>query len=100
MDQVVPGFDRNTFINFDPPYVKKGGELYKNAFTEEDHKRLSKKISEHGGYWIVTYDICDLITELYKEFRHDELDVYYSAKTVTKAKEYVFYSNNLIVGNK
>ena len=37
---------RKVFINFDPPYVKKGLELYRNFFNEEDHKILSYNISK------------------------------------------------------
>ena len=32
------------FINFDPPYVEKGGQLYKNSFSKEDHKDLYNAI--------------------------------------------------------
>ncbi len=95
MDSVFPSLSENSLVNFDPPYVKKGGALYKNSFTEEDHKRLKDKIADFEGNWIVTYDICELISKLYKDYRHDELDVYYSAKTVSKAKEYIFFSNHL-----
>lgn len=28
----------DAFINFDPPYVKKGAQLYKNSFKERDHR--------------------------------------------------------------
>ena len=85
------------FINLDPPYVKKGAQLYKNAFTEFDHRELSDLISNCKRKWIVTYDICPLVAELYKDFRSSYLDVNYSVKTTKKAREYIFFSDNLIV---
>ena len=84
-------------INFDPPYVNKGGQLYKNAFSEDDHRALRDRIADCRRKWIVTYDICDLVSELYQDYRSGTVDVYYSAKEIRKAKEYVFYSNNLVL---
>lgn len=84
-------------INFDPPYVIKGSQLYKNSFTENDHRELYKAISKCKRKWIVTYDICPLITELYSNFRSNKIDIQYTVNKNLKAKEYVFYSNNLIL---
>ena len=66
------------FINFDPPYVVKGGQLYKNSFTEDDHRTLRNQIAQCKRKWIVTYDICDLVAKLYSDFRGSTLDIYYS----------------------
>ena len=85
------------FINFDPPYVKKGAKLYKNSFTEFDHRTLSQKISQCGRKWIVTYDICPLIAELYSDYRYSYLDLTYSVNRSKKAQEYIFFSNNLVI---
>lgn len=85
------------FINLDPPYVKKGHQLYKNAFSEEDHRELSKLISACKRKWIVTYDICPLVVDLYNKYRSSYLDVTYSVKLSKKAKEYIFFSDNLIL---
>lgn len=89
-----------TFINLDPPYVKKGAQLYKNAFTESDHRELSELISNCNRKWIVTYDICPLVADLYQGFRSSYLDVTYSVNMSKKAKEYIFFSNNLIVPDR
>lgn len=86
-----------TFINFDPPYVAKGSQLYQNSFTKEDHKSLSELIAKCRRKWIVTYDICPLVEALYKGFRKSEIGVNYSASNSGKAKEYVFFSNNLTI---
>ncbi len=85
------------FINFDPPYVKKGLQLYKNSFSEQDHKNLSYNISKCKKKWIVTYDICPLVKELYSDFPKGIIDINYSVNTPRKAQEYIFYSKNLIL---
>ena len=96
----VLGHYYKAFINFDPPYVDKGGELYKNSFTEEDHRILRDHIAQCNRKWIVTYDMCDLVAELYSAFRGGTVDIYYSANGAKKAKEYIFFSNNLIIPEK
>ncbi len=87
------------FINFDPPYVKKGLQLYKNSFSEQDHRLLSYNISRCKKKWIVTYDICPLVKELYDDFSHDIININYSVNTPKKAQEYIFFSKNLKVKN-
>ena len=85
------------FINLDPPYVKKGAQLYKNAFSEEDHRELSELVSGCRRKWIVTYDICPLVADLYRSYRSSYLDVTYSIQSSKKAQEYIFFSDNLIL---
>lgn len=93
----VLGHYYKVFINFDPPYVQKGGQLYKNSFSTKDHEILRDHIAKCKRKWIVTYDICNLVSDLYSQFRSDTIDIYYTANGVKKAKEYIFYSNNLII---
>lgn len=88
-----------TFINFDPPYVMKGSQLYQNSFSKEDHKVLSKLISKCRRKWIVTYDICPLVEELYIKYRKALIDVNYSASGKCMANEFMFFSDNLVVPN-
>lgn len=85
------------FINFDPPYVRKGAQLYKNSFSEADHRELSVLIAQCKRKWIVTYDICPLVAELYQKFQYSYLDVVYSVKGSKRAQEYIFYSKNMSV---
>lgn len=85
------------FINFDPPYVEKGGQLYKNSFSEQDHKDLFNAIKHCNRKWMVTYDVNELIKELYKDYRGTEITLNYYAKTVRKAQELAYFSNNLVL---
>ena len=47
---------KDSFIFFDPPYYKKGKELYVNFYEHENHLNLANKISKLRNDWIVTYD--------------------------------------------
>lgn len=87
------------FLNLDPPYVKKGAQLYKNAFCESDHRELYTLMDNCKRKWIVTYDICPLVADLYHSYRSSYLDVTYSIQSSKKAQEYIFFSNNLVLPN-
>jgi len=59
------------FLNIDPPYVIKGSRLYTNYFNATDHSNLKKVIVKHlnaDNPWIITYDDCTLVRDLYQQF--------------------------------
>ena len=86
---------KNTFIFFDPPYYKKGKELYTNFYGTEDHKELANKIFSLRNDWIVTYDNVQEIKELYQNYRQNEFDISYTLANKRKAKEVMIFSNSL-----
>ena len=88
------------FINFDPPYVKKGSQLYTNSFKKEDHISLFNCINKCNKNWIVTYDKCDFISELYNEYRQQLIEVSYSVKNKIKSNEFMFFSKNINIPKK
>lgn len=90
---------RNSFTFFDPPYFSKGPSLYTNFYTEKDHIELSKKIKTklRNRKWIVTYDMCDPIKEMYKNLDYIEFYLTYTVQLKTQGKEYMFFSKKTIV---
>ena len=96
LDFLTEGYD-GAFIYFDPPYVNKGAKLYENSFNETDHITLANNIFNCRNKWIVTYDICDLISGLYKDYRCSLLEIKYSIQKSKDAKEFIFFSNNLLI---
>lgn len=95
LDDPVIKNTKRRFINFDPPYVIKGSQLYQNAFTKEDHISFAKRIALLKRNWIVTYDSNPLILKIYSNYRIGYLDVSYSAGEKKKSKEYIVFSNGL-----
>jgi DNA adenine methylase len=79
------------FLNIDPPYVIKGSQLYTNFFTEGDHLNLQRVIVKHlDNYpWIITYDDCPLVRELYGRFHMQEYDISHNAGGTVQGKEIV-----------
>lgn len=58
---------KSIFIYLDPPYYKKGSDLYMNAFRDNDHQLLASKVKRLKKKWIISYDNQDFIINLYKE---------------------------------
>ena len=81
----------HSFFNIDPPYVKKGKSLYSEYYTEQGHKDFAAVVREHldGAPWIVTYDNCDLIKEIYQGFNIHEFELYHSAYDREKRTELI-----------
>lgn len=96
MQLILPQYPKeSTLINIDPPYVKKGPLLYENAFVEVDHWNLAKNIGELSYKWIVTYDECQLIYDIYKEYPKEVITLRYSAGQTKKGSELLVYSNSV-----
>lgn len=81
----------NSFFNIDPPYVKNGHRLYANYFVEEDHRKLSEIIIERlrEAMWILTYDDCDLIRDIYRQYLVTEYNLQHNAAGSVMGKELV-----------
>jgi DNA adenine methylase len=79
------------FLNIDPPYVIKGSQLYTNFFTEGDHINLQRVIVKHlDNYpWIITYDDCSLVRDLYGKYHLQEYDISHNAGGTVQGKELV-----------
>lgn len=97
--KLVDSKEKNSLIYLDPPYVKKGNLLYKNAFEHEDHVELSNIIKTINNKWFVTYDNHSLIEELYKDVGVLKFDITYSAQIKRKEKEIAIFSPNLNIDN-
>lgn len=56
------------FAYMDPPYFLKGGELYVNNMTPEDHERLAGILATARYEWALSYDDHERIRKLYGEW--------------------------------
>ena len=62
-----------SLIYLDPPYYIKGSQLYRNFYTTGDHAEIANKLASLETPWLVTYDNCPEIGELYKKPPDDYL---------------------------
>lgn len=87
------------FVFLDPPYYKKGSELYTNFYKKENHAYLANFILTNmvNNPWIMTYDLASEIVGFYSEkISYILIDVIYTARTIRKKKEIMFY-NKIVV---
>lgn len=79
------------FLYLDPPYFKKGSELYEYYFKHEDHVRLSELLRGCKSNWILSYDCQDEILELYSNWaKVSYIDkINYTINTSREAKELI-----------
>nr|WP_197021187.1 DNA adenine methylase [Sporolactobacillus terrae] len=97
--EIVGRLDSLTF--FDPPYFNKGPALYTNFYCNTDHLNLAKRIREElAEYkWIVTYDHCPEIKEMYRGLQSINYYLTYSAQRKRRGMEYMFFSDCINQGD-
>ena len=95
MKSVLPKYKRNAFVYFDPPYFKKGHELYINFFKPEDHETLAKLIKKIKIDWMVTYDNVEEVKLIYKDREQKVYDLNYSLANKGKNSEIIVLSRDL-----
>jgi DNA adenine methylase len=83
--------DQATALYFiDPPYVSAGSRLYMNQMGANDHRALATLLRERAvGHWIVTYDDCPLIREIYGTESIESLEVRYSLQKKRVEREVI-----------
>lgn len=74
------------FLLLDPPYYVKGNDLYQHGFSRNDHERLANLLKESSHSWLLSYDDCPEVRELYKWAKIETVNVNYSI-TALKIKE-------------
>lgn len=81
----------DTFLYLDPPYYRNGEKLYLNSYSHEDHLLLAQKMNSFDFCsWIMTYDDCHEIREIYKQYKDIcvvDFPIYYSMQKVRMATE-------------
>ncbi|WP_283608504.1 DNA adenine methylase [Faecalispora anaeroviscerum] len=66
-EALIRQYDRpDAFFYCDPPYFETE-DHYAVAFKKEDHVRLRDTLAACQGKWLVSYNDCEYIRELYKE---------------------------------
>lgn len=88
----------NAIVYFDPPYYEKGRELYLNFFKHEDHVRIRSEIERLNNIdWIITYDDCPEIRDLYSEHICRRMQWNYSAATKRTVNEIMIFESERMI---
>lgn len=81
----------NVFIFLDPPYYTatksalygKNGELHKGF----DHERFAEEVKKCPHKWMITYDNCEYIRELYKDYNIIPHEFAYGMRNAVKGND-------------
>lgn len=94
----APRYSKNALIYFDPPYYEKGRELYMNFLQHKDHVRIKSQIERlEGADWVITYDDCPEILELYHDHICKRMSWNYSAATKRFVDEIIIFQNSKMI---
>ncbi len=85
------------FIYLDPPYYIKGKGLYRNYYSDQDHRGIAEYIQSDTFRipWVVSYDNVEPIHRMYSRSAGLVYDLNYTAHRKYRASECVFLSKGL-----
>lgn len=96
IERYISLHEENALVYFDPPYYKKGKQLYMNFFKHEDHVRIEKTIREKVNCdWIITYDDALEIEKIYRNHNLYLYDLNYSVSEKCKASELMIFKDGI-----
>lgn len=87
-------YDQDAFYYLDPPYFDKGSQLYQFPLDLEDHQRLMSNLKSCRNPWLLSYDNCSEIRDLYDWATITEVEANYSINTSRNKKELIIFSPN------
>jgi DNA adenine methylase len=70
---------KNVFFYIDPPYYRIGKRMYSLYYKDADHIELEKCIRNIKNKWLLSYDKCDFIEDLYSNYCKIEHPFLYAA---------------------
>jgi DNA adenine methylase len=72
------GCHSGMLLYVDPPYYEKGNDLYPISMTHEDHLDLVRSMRTTTASWILSYDSCAFVKEMYTGYPALEINARYS----------------------
>lgn len=95
LDQVDSLLPDNSLIYLDPPYYVKGQGLYRNFYVHNDHVQIRDALDKVETKWIVSYDNCPEIKDIYSGYHQEDYELNYSAYYKMKGSEVMIYCDEL-----
>lgn len=97
---VIPKYEENAFVYFDPPYFENGQRLYKNFFSPSDHADIAQSIvSGVNCQWIITYDDVAELRRIYANYLQCRYNLNYSAANKGKGSEIIIFKSPSLLPN-
>lgn len=98
IEGVIPRYQDNAFVYFDPPYYINGQRLYKNSFLPSDHINIANSIVNGVNCpWIITYDDVPELKTIYAAFPKKCYTLNYSAANKGSGSELIIFKSEQLV---
>jgi len=91
----LPNLPAHALVNVDPPYYKRGPELYCSFYQHDDHVSLASAVQGISQPWMLTYDDAAEIRALYRTLPAVSKNLNYSAQVKRVAAELLVLSPGL-----
>lgn len=81
----------------DPPYYHKAAELYLNSYAHTDHEILRDFLldSYQNNFWILSYDYCPEILDLYRHHQHSTIHTHHALANNGRKREFITMSDRM-----
>lgn len=98
MKYIAPAVDLPLLVYLDPPYFKKGGQLYLNSYCYRDHVDLACSLDGvEDFHWLMTYDNAEEIRQLYFDSWMKLFSLNYFAHHAKKGEELLIAPPHLLL---
>ena len=97
LQSVVPPLPSNTLVYLDPPYYKKGKDLYVNYYDNSDHVAIANYLSTASVRWMISYDDVPEIRTIFSNYRSITYRLSYSAASRYSGREVMFFHNDIVI---
>lgn len=87
---------RRSLLYLDPPYYHRAANLYDHSYQHEDHEQVARAVRALSTPWLVTYDDCEEIREIYGRHGAVSFELPYSAARKRRGSELVFACDPLM----
>lgn len=87
-----------TLVYLDPPYFHKGRDLYYHFYTPSDHLSVFKSLASlKKQKWLVSYDDCAEIREIYFDLPTLSYQLGHTARTYKVGGEVMFFKPDMLI---
>ena len=88
----------SAFLFLDPPYYHKADErLYRNNYTPSDHEAIATLLGGLSLPWLLIYDDCSEVRDLYGSIEPVSLSISYTAGKKHRGKELLFMAPGTVL---
>jgi len=99
--RVIELYDRPYALFYvDPPYYELEQDFYFSQFTPDDHRRLAAALRGVQGQWLLSYNACPEVREMYKGFTVERRDIRYTLGANSGSGHGRKTTGELLIGNR